>query len=240
MSEVQNGTQRLAQAVPQYISRRDIREEPTLSHDLRRRAESLRTFLSYGFRPFFLAAGGWSAIAIALWIATLTEGLRLPTRFDPLSWHIHEMLFGFVLAAVAGSLLTAIPDWTGRRPVSGALLGCWVGLWLLARIDAMVCEWIAPWLAIAIDIAFPLALAVVVAHETIAARNRRNYPLIAPVAVLGAANLLMDLGLEGLGMLGGYGWRLASAAVNSVTRAEHSIPDSSARNSPKSPFSSRS
>lgn len=213
MIAVRNGTQRLEQAVAaHYISRRDIHEEPALSHGLHR-AESLRTFLSYAFRPFFLAAAGWSAIAIALWIATLTAGLRLPTRFDPLNWHIHEMLFGFVLAAVAGFLLTAIPNWTGRRPVSGALLGSLLGLWLLARIDAMACEWVAPWLAIAIDIGFPLALAVVVAGEIIAARNRRNYPIIAPVVVLGAANLLMDLSLEGFGVLGSYGWRLALAAI---------------------------
>jgi uncharacterized protein involved in response to NO len=45
--------------------------------------------------------------------------LRLPTRFDPLTWHIHEMLFGFVMASVAGFLLTAIPNWTGRLPVRG-------------------------------------------------------------------------------------------------------------------------
>ena len=212
MIGARNSTQRLAQAVAaQHTWHRDGHEEPALNRRLR--TESLRTFLSCGFRPFFLAAAGWSAIAITLWIATLTSGLRLPTRFDPLSWHIHEMLFGFVLAAVAGFLLTAIPNWTGRSPVSGALLGSLVGLWLLARIDAIACQWIAPWLAIAIDIAFPLALAAVIAREIIAARNRRNYPLIAPVDVLGAANLLMDLSLEGYGALGSYGWRLALAAI---------------------------
>src|SRR5690348_12625162 len=169
-------------------------------------------FLSAGFRPFFLGAGSWSALALAAWLPLLTGRIDLPSRFDPISLHIHEMLFGFVLAAVAGFLLTAIPNWTGRRPVSGAVLGALMGLWLLARIDTMACEWIAPWLAITIDIAFPLALAVVVAREIFAARNRRNYPIIAPVVVLGAANLLMDLSLEGSGVLGSYGWRLALAA----------------------------
>ncbi len=183
-----------------------------MSSDLRGPSDGLRTFFSYGFRPFFLAAALWSASAIALWSATLSGGLRLPTRFDPLSWHIHEMLFGFVLAAVAGFLLTAIPNWTGRRPVSGGLLGSLLGLWLLARVDILVCRWIAPWPAIALDLAFPLALAAVVAREIIAARNRRNYLIIAPVAVLGAANLLMDLGLAGFGTLG-YGWRLGLAAI---------------------------
>ncbi|EQD44992.1 NnrS, partial [mine drainage metagenome] len=91
--------------------------------------------LSYGFRPFFLAAAIWAAIALAIWIAMLTTGLVLPTRFAALDWHIHEMLFGFVPAAVAGFLLTAISQWTGRPPVSGGLLGLLFGLWLLGRID---------------------------------------------------------------------------------------------------------
>src|SRR5215469_9196853 len=78
--------------------------------------------LTYGFRPFFLAAGLWSTVALALWTVMLTTGATLPSRFDPVAWHIHEMLFGFVMAAVAGFLLTAIPNWTGRPQVRGPLL----------------------------------------------------------------------------------------------------------------------
>ncbi len=165
--------------------------------------------LSCGFRPFFLAAAIWAAIALVIWITMLTTGLTLPTRFDPLDWHIHEMLFGFVPAAVAGFLLTAISQWTGRRPVSGGLLGLLVGLWLLGRIDALACDVVPVWLAIAADIAFPFALALIAAREIIGARNRRNYGMIAPVIVLGIAQLMMDLGaIGGVGWLTGYGWRL--------------------------------
>src|SRR5207248_8543729 len=67
--------------------------------------------LTYAFRPMFLAAGTWAIVAMAAWLAMFYGYLRLPTRFDPLAWHIHEMLFGFVMAAVAGFLLTAIPNW---------------------------------------------------------------------------------------------------------------------------------
>lgn len=80
-------------------------------------AGALSVLLSRGFRPFFLCAALWAAIALALWLAMLTTGLALPTRFEPLEWHINEMLFGFVLATMAGFLLTAIPEWTGREPV---------------------------------------------------------------------------------------------------------------------------
>ena len=72
--------------------------------------------LTQGFRPFFLAAGLWAALA--LWIGMFVSGSSVPSQFDPLAWHIHEMLFGFVMAAIAGFLLTAIPNWTGRLPVS--------------------------------------------------------------------------------------------------------------------------
>lgn len=169
---------------------------------------------SSAFRPFFLGAALWGAIAVGLWIAMLTGGLALPSRLDPLDWHIHAMLFGFVPAAVAGFLLTAIANWTGRRPVSGLLLGVLSGLWLLARIDEVVCALFPAWLAIAADMAFPLMLAAVVAREITAARDRRNYRMIVPVVVLALAQLLMDLGVEGgIGALGGYGWRLGFGAI---------------------------
>ncbi len=169
--------------------------------------------LSYGFRPFFLGAGLWAAAAMALWIAMLTTGLKLPSRFDPLTWHIHEMLFGFVPAAVAGFLLTAIPNWTGRRPVTGAALATLAGLWALGRLVSLVSAWMPAWVAITADLAFPLALAAVVAREIIASGNRRNLPIIVPVAVLAVADLMTDLGIEGFGRASGYGWRLGLAAI---------------------------
>lgn len=144
-------------------------------------------FLTQGFRPFFLAAGLWSAAALALWIIMLTAGIELPSRFDPLAWHIHEMLFGFVMAAVAGFLLTAIPTWTGRLPLSGGPLALLAGLWLLGRIACLVSSLVPVWLAIAADLSFPVLLVAIVAREIIAGRNWRNLPLVAPVTVLGIA-----------------------------------------------------
>ena len=83
--------------------------------------------LTAGFRPFFLAAAAWAALAMAAWMPLLTGQFDLPSRFDPLSLHIHEMLFGFVMAAVGGFLLTAIPNWTGRAPVAGTPLAVLAG-----------------------------------------------------------------------------------------------------------------
>jgi uncharacterized protein involved in response to NO len=169
--------------------------------------------LSAGFRPFFLAAATWSAVSLAAWLALRAGSMDLPSRLDPLSWHIHEMLFGFVMAAVGGFLLTAIPNWTNRAPVAGVPLAVLVALWLLGRVACLVSALIPGWLAPVADLAFPVALEAVAAHELFAAGNRRNYPLLAPVIVLAIANLLMHLQALGIAIPIGLGWRLGTAAM---------------------------
>jgi uncharacterized protein involved in response to NO len=174
---------------------------------------SVPAFLAQGFRPFFLAAGVWSAAALAVWITLLASGGVLPSRFDPLTWHIHEMLFGFALAAIAGFLLTAIPNWTGRLPVRGLPLAGLAGLWLLGRMACLVSALVPCWLAVAADLAFPVALAGVIAREIVAGRNWRNLPMVAPVTVLAIADLMMHLAAAGIAVPPGLGWRLGLAAV---------------------------
>src|SRR5208337_1429144 len=140
-------------------------------------------------------------------------GSAMPSRFDPLTWHIHEMLFGFVMAAIAGFLLTAIPNWTGRLPVSGGPLALLAGFWVLGRIACLVSALVLPWIAIAADLSFPVALVGVVTREIVAGRNWRNLAVLAPVSVLGIANLLMHLEANGVVVPSGLGWRLGLAAV---------------------------
>src|SRR5690606_31006273 len=90
---------------------------------------------AYGFRPFFLLAGVYAVLALAVWLAALggTHGL-LPPGIPPHYWHGHEMLFGFVAAAIAGFLLTAVPSWTGGRGYSGGPLVLMTVAWLAGRI----------------------------------------------------------------------------------------------------------
>ena len=78
-------------------------------------AEQMRAWrgpaiLTYGFRPFFLGAGVWAALAMALWIPMLSGHVSLPSAFDPVSWHAHEFLFGYLGAVIAGFLLTAVSN----------------------------------------------------------------------------------------------------------------------------------
>src|SRR5438067_2847053 len=137
----------------------------------------------------------------------------LPSRFDPLAWHIHEMLFGFVMATIAGFLLTAIPNWTGRPSISGAPLALLASLWLVGRVVCLVSDLVPAWFATLVDLSFPTVLAWVVAREILAARNWRNLPMIGALGVLGTANLLMHLEAAGVAVPAALGWRLGLAAV---------------------------
>lgn len=174
--------------------------------------DALPPVLLYAFRPMFLAAGSWAIIALALWLAIFFGYIELPTRFDPMSWHIHEMLFGFVMAAVAGFLLTAIPNWTGRLPVRGFRLATLATLWLLGRLVCLISADMPAWLAIVLDLAFPAMLLFVAAREVIAGRNWRNLPTIAPLAVFLVGDLLMHLEAVNEPVPPGLGWRLGIAA----------------------------
>jgi uncharacterized protein involved in response to NO len=168
---------------------------------------------SLAFRPFFLAAGLWAPLAVALWIVLLVSGGTLPSRFDPPTWHLHAMLFGFVLATIAGFLLTAIPNWTGRQPVQGRLLIGLAILWLLGRVSCFVSAFLPLWLAAGVDLAFPLMLCTLAGCEIIAARNWRNLLIPMPIGVLAVADLLMYLELAGIDVPTGFGWRLAVVAI---------------------------
>ena len=95
-------------------------------------------FLRGGFRPFFFGAASWALIALTLWLCALAGTSSLPSRFDAVAWHRHEMLFGFVGAAVAGFLLTAVPNWTGKLPIAGRPLLALVGLWVAARLAMLL------------------------------------------------------------------------------------------------------
>jgi uncharacterized protein involved in response to NO len=87
----------------------------------------------YGFRPFFLAAGWYALAAIGVWLWLYPSGLAPFGALPAYQWHAHEMLYGFVAAAVAGFMLTAVPSWTAERGFAGRPLVVLSGLWLLGR-----------------------------------------------------------------------------------------------------------
>ena len=169
--------------------------------------------LRLGFRPLFFGAAVWSAVAMALWLPLWSGEITLPAAFDPLGWHVHEMLFGYAAAVVAGFLLTAIPNWTGRLPIAGWPLGGLVALWLAGRAAMLLSGAIGPALAALIDLAFPLAFLAVVAREILAGRNWRNLPMLLALAALALANAAMHADALGLVATDGTGRRLGVATL---------------------------
>lgn len=178
----------------------------------RMRMAAAPPFLRGGFRPFFFGGSLWAVVALALWLVALAGGMTLPSAFDPLAWHRHEMLFGFVGAVIAGFLLTAIPNWTGRLPIAGPPLAALFGLWLAARLAMLFSVHTGPALAAALDIGFYLVLAALAAREVLAAKNR-NLPIVILVLLLGMANAADHAAAAGLIDHGGTGVRVAISLV---------------------------
>jgi uncharacterized protein involved in response to NO len=166
---------------------------------------------SYGFRPFFLGGAVWSALCVILWIPQLGE-LSLGLAYSPLDWHIHEMLYGYVAAIIAGFLLTAIPNWTGRLPICGAPLAALAGLWLSGRLAILLSAHFGIVGAALIDITFLATLAAAAAREIVAGRNWRNLRVLAVVGVLIAGNIVFHVEVYSYGSAD-YGTRIGIGAV---------------------------
>jgi uncharacterized protein involved in response to NO len=169
--------------------------------------------LSAGFRPFFLGSALWSALAIPMWLVSFGGESTLPTSLSAVVWHVHEMVFGFGAATVAGFLLTAIPNWTGRMPLQGAPLGCLVLLWFVGRVSVLISASIGPEAAALLDLAFPLAFLNIVGREIAAGRNWRNLPMVAALTSLLLANLLVHLEPAGIAATADLGNRLGVATL---------------------------
>jgi uncharacterized protein involved in response to NO len=148
----------------------------------------------YGFRPFFLAAGISATFLVPWWAASLVWGVPLGTTWPPALWHGHEMLFGFIVAAIAGFLLTAVPSWTGARGFAGWPLALIAALWVLGRAAVSGAAYLPLPLVAGVDLAFLPALAVFVLPPLVRAANR-NTRLLAVLAALWATNAVFYWGL---------------------------------------------
>lgn len=176
----------------------------------KRRMAAAPPILRGGFRPFFFGAASWGVAALTLWLCSLAGLFQLPTAFEAVAWHRHEMIFGFVGAAVAGFLLTAIPNWTGRLPIAGGPLLVLFMVWLAARL-ALLCSARIGILPAAIpDIGFFAILTAVGAREVLAAKNR-NVPIVLMAALFTLADAADYAGNAGL--IADVGWQAAIALV---------------------------
>ncbi len=164
--------------------------------------------LALGFRPFFLAAGLAGALLIGLWLMVVS-GAATPGYFaDAAQWHAHEMLFGYSVAVIAGFLLTAVRNWTGREMPSGVHLAGLVSVWLLPRILFWMPD--APGLLVAVaDLAFLPLLSIVLWRRLRHGANKTNRIFPVMLAGMAIANALMHAEVLGIGGgLGVVGYRL--------------------------------
>lgn len=189
---------------------RALRKDGHVSRDRRGRVADMPPILQYGFRPFFFLAALHAGLAIPAWLWMYFAGQVLPGPFPGLDWHVHEMLFGYLGAVVTGFILTAIPNWTGRLPLSGWPLAGLVILWLAGRAACVALP--DPLAAMIVDLTFPCLLAFAVWREVMAGRNWRNAPVAAMITLFGVANALHHG--ENFGFVAdGLGPRLALAVA---------------------------
>lgn len=156
--------------------------------------EDQPAFLTIGFRPFFLCAGLYSVIAMAAWIAWLmlhgaNAVILKPTIAIPAHlWHGHEMLFGYVGAAITGFMLTALPGWTGARRVAGGRLLGLMMVWAAGRMVMWFSTFLPALVVAAVDLAYLPLLAIVVASGLIRQPAPRNLIFLALLCVLIISN----------------------------------------------------
>lgn len=170
------------------------------------------TLLSLGFRPFFLLAASHATVAMALWVTWLGAHMAnaavvtLSISGSPYVWHGHEMVFGFLSAAVAGFLLTATPNWTGTPAITGRRLAILVAAWLAGRAGLWLSAWLPDEMVIGLDMLFLPLLAALMAGPLLRARKGPNMVFILLLGLMACGALLSNLGninvLEDGGRLG--------------------------------------
>lgn len=157
--------------------------------------------LSLGFRPFYLLAAIFAAVAIPIWMGIYLGAISPGSYLNGFLWHSHEMVFGFAVAVISGFLLTAVRNWTGLATPSGGPLAALVVLWLLGRVLMLLGS---PIVAAVADFLFLPALGLSVAIPISRSRNRRNFKVIIVVAGLAMTNLSFHLAQFGV-LPGGVG-----------------------------------
>lgn len=168
--------------------------------------------LSYGFRPFFLFGAVWAAISLAVYIPLLNGTLRLPTLLAAPRWHAHELIYGYAPAVIAGFLLTAVPNWTGRLPVVGVPLMTLFSCWLIGRVAMAASALTGSAAAGLLDLSFLSMLVLVVGREIVAANNVRNLKVLVLLLALLGGNTIFHIESAGAAS-GGYGERIGIAVI---------------------------
>jgi len=145
--------------------------------------------LSGGFRPFFFFGSLYAALSMLVWIPFYFAEVEIPIAVSVIDWHYHEILFGIMPAIIAGFLLAAIPNWTGRLPVKGKALAVLFAIWVLGRIAFNTSAYFGLGATSVIDCAFLVLLCATAAREIIAGKNWKNLRVLLIVGALALGNI---------------------------------------------------
>jgi len=157
--------------------------------------QKITPLLRLGFRPFFLSGAIFSMVAIVLWLLMYRGVITLSPLGGGYWWHIHEMIFGFGGAIIAGFLLTAIQNWTGTRGAQGTTLLLLFTLWLVGRLVILFPDLLGNSITTIIDLSFLPTVAFVLAKPIIAIKQYRNLFFIPLLLLFTLANLEMHLAI---------------------------------------------
>lgn len=158
---------------------------------------------SDGFRVFFPLAALSALGLILFWGLSLSGVINLDTSLSPLVLHRYDMIFGFLVAAMAGFLTTAVPAWSKTSEVAGWELFGLGMLWLAGRLAFWASEWVPGWMAFGLHFLFLIVLAIRILPALWTAKMRH---LIWPVVLLAMAQGVAVIGYVSDGIEIANGW----------------------------------
>ena len=156
-----------------------------------KKEQAIMPLFRLGFRPFFLAGALFSVIAILVWLMLYRGAINLQPLGGGYWWHIHEMIFGFGCAIIAGFLLTAVQTWTSLPGVKGKMLAALFFLWITGRVCLLFPHLLGSTLTSIVDLAFLPCIAVILAKPILAIKQYRNLFFVPLLAIFTIANAQM-------------------------------------------------
>ncbi|MBW0147387.1 NnrS family protein [Marinobacter arenosus] len=176
-------------------------------------AAGIRQLFSYPFRIFFLSMTILALLVIPVWVMQVTGAISLPLALPGLFWHQHEMLFGFLSAAIAGFLLTAVCVWTQTPRTHGVRLVALWSVWLAGRLLLAFGADLPDWLVHTVNLAFLPLVMLDAGWRIWHARQRRQLLILVVLGLLWLMQVGFVLKLE---MTYSYGALIMAMALISI------------------------
>jgi len=151
--------------------------------------------LQLGFRPFFAGAAIFSILSMLAWSGLYVFNMHwYQATLPAVTWHAHEMVYGYGLAVIAGFLLTAVKNWTGVQTLRGVPLLLLFLLWLAGRLLLAAGDRVPLGLAAAADCLFIALLVVAVACPIVRVRQWQQLGILSKLVLLFASNAVFYAG----------------------------------------------